>query len=238
MNPKHNHLLAILSESTYQQLLPHLEIVFLPQGQILNLPGEIIEELHFPLECLLSITITMSNGNTVETGVVGNREVLGINALMGDSETTQTEYVVQIPGTAVKIKASIIREIFEQNHEFRNLMLRYIQAFIAQISQTTACNRLHILEQRLARWLLEAQDRIESNEILLTQEFISQMLGVRRPGVTLAAQKLQEQNCINYGRNQILIVDSDKLQSCSCECFKVVKNEYDRLLGIKRKNSN
>ncbi|GAB4541597.1 MAG: Crp/Fnr family transcriptional regulator [Pleurocapsa sp.] len=238
MNPQQNHLLAILSEETYQQVLPHLEIVYLPQGQILNLPNEVIEQLHFPIDCLLSITITMSNGTTVETGVVGNREVLGINALMGDRESTQTEYIVQIPGTAVKIKAGIMREIFEQNQEFRNVMLRYTQAFIAQISQTTACNRLHLLEQRLARWLLEAQERIESNEIELTQEFISNMLGVRRPGVTLAAQKLQEQGCIRYSRNQILIVDLDKLKSYSCECFQVVRNEYDRLLGIKRQDSN
>ncbi|MGL6344657.1 MAG: Crp/Fnr family transcriptional regulator [Waterburya sp.] len=232
MNPKQNHLLAILSEKTYQQVLPYLEIVYLSQEQILHLPGEVIKELYFPLDCLLSITVIMSNGNTVETGMVGNREVLGINALIGARETTQTEYIVQIPGTAIKTKASIMREIFEQNQQFRNVMLRYTQAFIAQISQTTACNRLHVLEQRLARWLLEAQDRINSNEILLTQEFISTMLGVRRPGVTLAAQKLQEQGCIRYSRNQITIINNNQLELCSCECFKTVKAECDRLLGI------
>jgi CRP-like cAMP-binding protein len=232
LNPKQNHLLAILSEKTYQQISPYLEIVYLPQKQILHLPGEVIEEIYFPLDCLLSITVIMSNGITVETGMVGNQEVLGINALMGEGETTQTEYIVQISGTAFKIKASIMRKIFEQNHRFRDVMLRYTQAFIAQISQTTACNRLHVLEQRLARWLLEVQARINSNEILLTQEFISTMLGVRRPGVTLAAQKLQEQGCIRYGRNQISIINQNRLESCSCECFKTVKQEYDRLLGI------
>lgn len=232
MNPKQNQMLTILSEKTYQQVLPYLEIVHLSRGQILHVPSEIITELYFPLDCLLSIVITMSNGVTVETGIIGNREVLGINAFMGGRETTQTEYIVQIPGTAVKIKASKMREIFEQNQEFRQVMLRYTQAFIAQISQTTACNRIHVLEQRFARWLLEVRDRINSEEIPLTQELIGNMLGVRRPGVTLTAQKLQKKDCIRYGRNHIVILNQNLLEDCACECFRIVKEEYDRLLGI------
>lgn len=238
MNPKQNHLLASLSETSYQKIFPYLQLVRLSQGQILHLPGETIEELYFPLNCLISIIITMNNGATVETGVVGNRDVLGINALMGNQETTQTEYIVQISGAALKIKASIMREIFQQNQQFRDVMLRYTQAFIAQISQTTACNRLHLIEQRLARWLLEAQNRIDSNELFLTQEFISNMLGVHRPGVTLSIQKLQEQGCIRYSRSEILIIDQKKLEQCSCECFRAVKNEYDRILGIKKQSNS
>jgi CRP-like cAMP-binding protein len=236
MNPKQNHLLAILPDKTYNQILPHLQLVHLPQEQILHLPGQVIKEVYFPLDCLLSITITMKDGSTVETGMVGRQGVLGINAFMGNTETTQTEFVVQISGAAVKINALIVREMFQQNWQFRDVMLRYIQVFIAQLSQVTACNRVHVLEKRLARWLLEAQEQISSNEILLTQEFLSNMLGVRRPGVTLAAQKLQEQGCIAYGRHQITILDSNRLESHCCECFRSVKNECDRLLNIKTIN--
>ncbi|AFZ35884.1 putative transcriptional regulator, Crp/Fnr family [Stanieria cyanosphaera PCC 7437] len=235
MNPKQNHLLDILSEADYQKILPHLQLVRLCQGQILHLPGDIIKELYFPINCLLSITITMINGATAEAGIVGNRDVLGINALMGSRETTQTEYIVQLSGAAFKIKASLMREIFQQNQQFRDVMLQYTQAFIAQICQTTACNRLHVIEQRLARWLLEAQDLVDSNELYLTQEFISNMLGVHRPGVTLAIQKLYERGCIRYCRSEISIVNQKKLEQCSCECFKVVRSEYERILGIKHK---
>jgi CRP-like cAMP-binding protein len=236
MNPKQNHLLAILPDKIYDQLLPHLQLVHLPQEQILHLPGQVIKEVYFPLDCLLSITITMKDGSTVETGMVGRQGVLGINAFLGNTETTQTEFVVQISGAAVKISALIVREMFQQNLQFRDIMLRYTQLFIAQLSQATACNRVHLLEKRLARWLLEAQEQISSNEILLTQEFLSNMLGVRRPGVTLAAQKLQEQGCITYGRHQILILDSNRLESHCCECFRSVKKEYQRILNIKTIN--
>lgn len=238
MTPKQNHLLAILPENIYERLLPHLKTVRLSQGRLLHLPGQAIEALYFPLDCLLSITITMSDGATVETGMVGNREVLGINAFMGGKATTQTEYIVQIPGVAMQVKASIVRKLFEEDRRFRDVMLRYTQAFIAQISQTTACNRLHLLEQRLARWLLEARDCVNSDELFLTQEFISNMLGVRRPGVTLAAQKLQDRGCIRYSRSEILIVDRKKLESYACECFRVIKAQYDRLLGTEGKDSD
>lgn len=169
--------------------------------------------------------------------MVGNRELLGINAFMGGSETTQTEYVVQIAGRAMKIEASVLRNEFESNKELRDVLLCYTQAFIAQISQTTACNRLHLLEQRLARWLLEAQDRIDSNELALTQEFISDMLGVRRAGVTQAAQKLQENGLIHYHRGHVRILDQQGLEASACECFRVVRDEYDRLLGDKERGS-
>lgn len=207
--------------------------VSLQQGEILHFPGEVIENLYFPVDCMLSITTTMEDGSTAETGVIGNREVIGVNAVMGGRETTQTEYVVQVAGEAMKIPASELRLLFEQDADVRHLFLKYTQALIAQISQTTACNRLHSLEQRFARWLLETQDRLESLEIPLTQQFIAQMLGVRRAGVTQAAQKLEDLNIICYGRGRIQILDKAGLEATACECFGVVRDEYDRLLGPK-----
>jgi CRP-like cAMP-binding protein len=202
---------------------------------MLHQPGDTIRDLYFPIDCLLSITITMSDGTTAETGVVGNREVIGVNAFMGGRETTQTTYIVQMAGSAVKADARMLRDEFDRNKDLREVLLRYTQALIAQLSQTTACNSLHRLEQRLARWLLEAQDRVESNELELTQEFISDMLGVRRAGVTQAAQKLQESDLIHYKRGYIQILDQQGLEAASCECFRTVRDEYDRLLGDKHR---
>lgn len=203
------------------------------RGQRLHEPNEPIADLYFPLDCALSITIAMSDGRTAETGIIGKREVIGVNAFMGGRETTQTTYIVQVAGSAMKIDANLLLEEFDRNKQMRDLMLRYTQAFIAQISQTTACNSLHNVEQRLARWLLEVQDRIENNNLKLTQEFIAEMLGVRRSGVTQTAQKLQENGLIRYHRGNVEILDLQGLEACSCECFKTVKQEYDRLLGEK-----
>ncbi|MDZ8027145.1 MAG: Crp/Fnr family transcriptional regulator [Nostoc sp. DedQUE11] len=159
------------------------------------------------------------------------REVIGINAFMGGRETTQTTYIVQIPGNAMKIRAQILLEEFDRNKELRDVMLRYTQAFIAQISQTTACNSLHKLDQRLARWLLEVHDRVEGDEIDLTQEFMAHMLGVRRAGVTQTAQKLQESGLIDYHRGRVQVLNRSGLEAYACECFQTVRDEYDRLLG-------
>lgn len=230
-----NRLLAVLPDEIHEKLAPKLKLVSLEQGKILHHPGETIKELYFPLDCLISITIVMNDGTTAETGVVGNREVLGVNAFMGGRETTQTEYIVQIAGSAIKVDAKLLRDEFERNQELRNLLLRYTQALIAQISQTTACNSLHSLEKRLARWLLEAQDRIEKDDLKLTQEFIAEMLGVRRAGVTQAAQKLQESGLIRYNRGHVQILNQRVLEATSCECFRTVKDEYDRLLGLREK---
>ncbi|MEW5859391.1 MAG: Crp/Fnr family transcriptional regulator [Cyanobacteriota bacterium] len=229
----HNQLLTALSREVYEKLAPHLKLVSLKRGKILHLPGEVIHDVYFPLDCLVSITITMKDGSTAETGVIGNREMLGVNAFMGGRETTQTEYIVQIAGTALKMDAQVLLHLFNDNKELRDVMLRYTQALIAQISQTTACNRLHVLEQRFARWLLESQSRMESDKLLLTQEFLGDMLGVRRAGVTQAAQKFQEKGLIDYSRGCVHITDQQGLEAASCECFETVKDEYDRLLGLK-----
>jgi CRP-like cAMP-binding protein len=229
-----NCLLDALSPELYEKLAPNLKRVSLKQGEILHHPGETIEDLYFPIDCALSITITMSDGSTAEAGLVGRREAIGINAVMGGKETTQTEYIVQIAGSAIKIDARILLEEFDRNKELRDVLLRFTQALIAQISQTTACNSLHTLEQRLPRWLLEAQDRVNSNELKLTQEFLSEMLGVRRAGVTQTAQKLQENGLIKYHRGRVQILDQGGLEEAACECFGTVKEEYDRLLGTKQ----
>jgi CRP-like cAMP-binding protein len=226
-----NRLLAVLCSGVYEKLVPNMKRVSLERGKILHQPGDTIKDLYFPIDCLISITITMSDGITAETGVVGNREVVGVNAFMGGRETTQTEYIVQIAGSAIKVDAQPLLEEFDRNKHVRDVLLRYTQALIAQISQTTACNSLHALEQRLARWLLEAQDRVSSDDLKLTQEFIADMLGVRRAGVTQAAQKLQESGLIRYRRGHVQILEHRGLEAASCECFRTVKDEYDRLLG-------
>ena len=226
-----NLLLSSMPQALSEKLAPALKRVVLQRGDRLHEPGEMITDFYFPLDCVLSITLTLSNGTTAETGLVGKREVIGINAFMGGRETTQTTYIVQVPGSALKINAQILREEFDCNKDLRDVMLRYTQAFIAQLSQTTACNSLHKLEQRLARWLLEVHDRLEKDELSLTQEFIAEMLGVRRAGVTQTAQQLQQEGLIRYQRGHVHILNRSGLEAFACECFQTVKNEYDRLLG-------
>lgn len=226
-----NRLLSVMPQALYGKFAPYLKRVDLQRGDRLHEPGEMITDFYFPLDCVLSITLTLSNGTTAETGLVGKREVIGINAFMGGRETTQTTYIVQVPGSALKINAQILREEFDCNKDLRDVMLRYTQAFIAQLSQTTACNSLHKLEQRLARWLLEVHDRLEKDELSLTQEFIAEMLGVRRAGVTQTAQQLQQEGLIRYQRGHVHILNRSGLEAFACECFQTVKNEYDRLLG-------
>jgi len=226
-----NYLLASLPPELYEKLAPSMQEVSLPHGKILHSPGEVIEDIYFPLDCLLSMIVTTKDGATAEAGAIGNREVLGLNAFMGGRETTNTQFIVQVPGKAIKADAKIWREEFDRSPALRNVLLRCTQALIAQIVQTAACNRLHVLEQRLARWLLEAQDRTKSDDLQLTQEFIADMLGVRRAGVTQAAQKLQDRGLICYSRGRVQILHQQGLEAAACECFQVVKDEYDRLLG-------
>jgi CRP-like cAMP-binding protein len=232
-----NRLLAALPREVYEKLAPNLKQVSLERGTILHHPGETIKDLYFPIDCLLSITITMNDGSTAEAGIVGNREVIGVNAFMGGRETTQTEYIVQIAGSAIKADARPLLEEFDRNKAMRDVLLRYTQALIAQLSQSIGCNSLHVLDQRLARWLLEAQDRIDSDDLKLTQEYIAHMLGVRRAGVTQAAQKLQERGLIQYHRGHVHILDQPGLEAASCECFRVLREEYDRLLGGKDRDA-
>ena len=230
-NRPENCLLAALPRDVYEQVEPHLERLSLERGTVLHRPGEAIRDLYFPLDCLVSVTVTLRDGRTAETGVVGRREVVGINAVMGGYETTQTEYVAQITGEAIRVPAAPLREAFDCSKELRDVLLKYTQALIAQISQNAACNALHTLEQRCARWLLEVRDRIGSDDLRLTHEFIAEMLGVRRAGVTEVSGKFERQELISSGRGRTRIVDGRGLEATSCECYQVVKEEYDRLLG-------
>ncbi len=226
-----NLLLACLPREVYARIEPGLETVSLARGEVLHRPGEEIHDLYFPTTCLISITITMSGGQTAETGAVGRREVVGINAFMGGRETTQTDYIVQVPGEALRIAADSLKEEFDRHKGLRDVMLKYTQALIAQLSQNVGCNRLHAVDERSARWLLEVRERIESDELLVTQEFIAEMLGVRRAGVTEVMGRLKEQGLIDYSRGHIQVIDARGLEAASCECYMVLKEEYDRLLG-------
>lgn len=228
---RQSRLLRSMPQAVSDKLAPALKRVVLERGVRLHEPGETISTIYFPLDCVLSITLMMEDGTTAETGLVGAREMIGVNAFMEGRETTQTTYIVQLPGSALKIDSEILRAEFDRNKDLRDVMLRYTQAFIAQISQTTDCNSLHKIEQRLARWLLEVHDRVKGDEIAPTQEFIADMLGVRRAGVTQTAQLLQEHGLIRYQRGHIHTLIGSGCEACSCECFRTLKGEYDRLLG-------
>ena len=231
-----NLLLARLPRDVYARIEPDLKAVSLAHGEVLHRPGEEIRDLYFPTTCMISITITMGEGRTVEAGAIGRREVVGINAFMGGRETTQTEYIVQIVGDALRIDAAPMKEEFNRNTEMRDVMLKYTQAMIAQISQNVGCNRIHGIDERCARWLLEVRERVEMDEFPLTHEFIAEMLGVRRAGVTESALRLKEQGLIEYTRGHIQIIDVPGLEAASCECYVVLKEEYDRLLGTRLLN--
>jgi CRP-like cAMP-binding protein len=226
-----NNLLAALPRATYRRLESQLQLVTLRRGEVLHEPGEIIRNLYFPLSCLVSITVSTSDGETAETGVVGSREMAGVNAFMGGRETTQTRYVVQIPGDALKVRARPLLDAFNRDKAVRDVLLKYTQAMIGQISQNAACNRLHDVQQRFARWLLEVRDRMHSDDVGLTQDFIAEMLGVRRASVTDTASLLEKRGVVRVRRGAIAILDGARLAQAACECYSVIRDENDRLLG-------
>ncbi|HEX7140785.1 MAG TPA: Crp/Fnr family transcriptional regulator [Vicinamibacterales bacterium] len=228
---KSNRLLDALPTDVFAQLEPKCETLALHSGRVLHKAGEVIRDLYFPIDCMISITVTMRSGKTAETGVIGNREVAGINAFMGGRETTQTEYEIQIPGTAIRMPAEDLKAQFDRNAAVRDVLLKFTQAMLAQISQNTACNRLHSAEERYARWLLEVRDRIQSDVLQLTQEFAGDMLGVRRASVNNVSRSLEKRKLITQRRGLTDIIDGAGLEAVSCECYSVVKEEYTRLLG-------
>lgn len=233
-----NQILATLPTDVQKRLVSHLELITLAQGEVVYRPGDRITQLYFPINCLISITITMQDGATAEVGMVGNRDVAGVHAFIGNNELAQTEYTAQVAGNAIKLEAQRLRQEFDRSAELRDVLLRYAQVFVVQTSQTAACNSLHTLEQRLPRWLLEVQERIGSDDLPLTQEFIAMMLGVRRAGVTQTAQKLQERKLIQYRRGHVQILNREGLQASACECFQTIKTQYDRVLGERPKSKN
>jgi CRP-like cAMP-binding protein len=224
-----NRLLAALPNAEYQRLVPHLERVPLSFKQVLHKAGESIEYVYFPNRAIVSLISTPEQGSKVEVGLVGNEGIVGIPAALGDNIAT-TSAMVQREDSGMRMEASLLKTEFRQGGSLQSLLLRYTQALHALVSQNAACNRLHHLEERLARWLLLVCDRVGSNELLLTQEFISHMLGVRRAGVTEAANRLQQAGLIRYTRGRITILNRQELEAASCSCYGIIKGEFARLL--------
>ena len=225
-----NRLLGALPTAEYDQLLPHLKPVSFALAEVVYEFGGQLDYVFFPTTAIISLLYTMENGASAEMGLTGNDGVVGIALFMGGG-TMPNRAVVQSAGKALKMKARVLQEAFARGGEFQRLLLRYTQALITQISQTAVCNRLHSVDQQLARWLLLSHDRLKSNELIMTQELIGNMLGVRREAVTVAAGRLQEEGAIAYVRGHITILDRPRLETLVCECYQVVKAEFDRLLG-------
>lgn len=228
--PTKNQLLAALPVEEYQRLAPHLELVPLSQLQILYDMGEVIEYVYFPNQALVSIVSLLEDGSTTEVGIIGKDGMIGLPVCWG-GDSTNIQAIVQVPGDGMRMKAQVLKTEFSRGGELQRMLLLYTQALFSQVAQSVACNRHHKIEQRLARWLLTVQEQVQSEELLLTQEFIAQMLGTRRSGVTVAAMSLQQAGSISYSRGKIAIVDREKLKSSACECYGIVKREFTRLLS-------
>ena len=230
ISPRQNHLLAALTEAELEALLPHMTLVGLPLGSVLYDPGSRMDELYFPISGVVSLIHTLKDGSTTELAVVGNDGCLGISLLLG-GDTTPSEAIVQIEGYAYGISASIVVAEFRNCRGTARVLLRYIQSLMTQMMQTAVCNRHHTVEQQLCRWLLLSLDRVSGNTVRMTQQLISDMLGVRRSGITLAARKLQAAGVIHYTRGQITVPDRATLEAHACECYGVVREETDRLFA-------
>jgi CRP-like cAMP-binding protein len=229
-SPKQNHLLAALPATELEPLLPHLEPVYMPLGEVLYESGGRLRHVYFPATSIVSLLYVFADGASAEIAVVGNEGVLGISLFMG-GETTPSQAVVQSAGHGYRMDAQLLKHEFHRpKAALHLLLLRYTQALITQMAQTAVCNRHHSVEQQLCRWLLLSLDRLSSNELTMTQELIANMLGVRREGVTEAAGNLQRAGLIRYARGHIEVLDRPRLEREVCECYAVVKKEFDRLL--------
>jgi CRP-like cAMP-binding protein len=224
-----NQILAALPAAELERLLPIMEEVELRLGDIIARPDEPIEYVYFPRRGTLSVLAMMEDGSEVEIGVVGNEGMFGISIVLG-TDSTPLQAIAQIPDGATRIRADLLKAELDRGGQLYKSLLRYMQAFFIQTAQTAACNRLHKLDERLARWLLMCHDRCRSDNLALTHEFLSVMLGVRRAGISEAASKLQAAGLISYFRGHVQIVDRQGLEAVSCECYKVIKREFDRLL--------
>jgi CRP-like cAMP-binding protein len=227
--PQQNHLLAALPASDFARLACHLELIPMRLGDVLYEPGTRLRHVYFPTTSIVSLLYVMENGASAEIAIVGNEGILGISLFMG-GETTPSRAVVQSAGYGFRLKAQSLKDEFGRFGPLLHLLLRYTQALITQMSQTAVCNRHHSVDQQLCRWLLLSLDRLSSNELCMTQELIANMLGVRREGVTEAAGNLQDAGLIRYRRGRITVLDRPGLEARSCECYQVVKTEFDRLL--------
>ena len=228
-DPRTNQLLAALPLAEWQRWQSQLEAVELPLGQVLYESGSTLGHVYFPTTAIVSLLYVMQNGASAEIAVVGREGIVGVALFMG-GESTPSRAVVQSAGHGFRLKAKAVKQEFEASQAVMHLLLRYTQALITQMAQTAVCNRHHSLDEQLCRWLLLSLDRLSGSELRMTQELIANMLGVRREGVTEAALKLQKAGLIQYSRGRILVLDRAGLERRSCECYAVVKKEYDRLL--------
>ena len=230
--PGENHLLGALPPAEARRWGPLLQAVDLPLGHVLYESGAALAHVYFPTTAIVSLLYVMENGASAEIAVVGNEGIVGVSLFMG-GESTPSRAVVQSAGHGFRLKANIMKEEFNRAGPVLHLLLRYTQALITQMAQTAVCNRHHTLDQQLCRWLLLSLDRLQGNQLVMTQELIANMLGVRREGVTEGALKLQRAGLISYARGHITVLDRPGLEKRSCECYSVVKKEYDRLLPDK-----
>lgn len=227
-----NHLLNALPLSDYERIKPRLELVALNMGDVLYESGDQMRHAYFPTTAIISLLYVLEDGSSVEIAVVGNEGILGIALFMG-GHTTPSRAIVRCKGFAYRMKADILLEEFQLGGQTQNLLLRYTQALITQMTQTGVCNRHHSVEQQLCRWLLLSLDRLPGNSLDMTQDLIASMLGVRREGVTEAAGRLQREGLIQYSRGHIEVLDRHRLEQNVCECYQVVKTEFERLLPLR-----
>jgi CRP-like cAMP-binding protein len=229
-NPSQNHLLAALPAAEFERWSAHLELVAMPLGEILYEPGEQLQHAYFPTTAIVSLHYVTESGASAEIAGVGNEGVVGISLFMG-GETTPSSAVVQTAGHAYRLERRLLKEEFNRAGAVLRLLLRYTQALIAQMTQTAVCNRHHSIEQQLCRWLLMTLDRIPSGELVMTQELVARMLGVRREGITEAAGNLQRAGYIRYRRGHIAVLQRPGLEKTACECYSAVRTEFDRLFS-------
>jgi len=229
-NPNQNHLLAALPTADFERLNEHLELVPMPIGKMLYEPNEQLQYAYFPTTCIVSLHYVMESGASAETAGVGNEGIVGVSLFMGGN-TTSSSAVVQTGGYAYRLDRRLLKQEFDRGEILQKLLLRYTQALMTQMTQTSVCNRHHSIEQQLCRWLLLTLDRLSTNDLIMTQELVASMLGVRREGITEAAGNLQRAGFINYRRGHISIVSRIGLEAHTCECYSIVKKEMSRLLS-------
>ncbi|MDR3411999.1 MAG: Crp/Fnr family transcriptional regulator [Formivibrio sp.] len=229
-SPNQNHLLAALPTAEFESIAAHLELVPLALGEMLYEPGGQLQHAYFPTTSIVSLHYVMESGASAETAGVGNEGVVGISLFMG-GDTTSSSAVVQTAGQAYRLDRHLLMQEFNRAGSLQRLLLRYTQALLTQMAQTAVCNRHHSVEQQLCRWLLLTLDRLPSNELVMTQELVASMLGVRREGITEAAGNLQRAGYISYRRGHIAVLDRSGLENRACECYAVVKTELNRLLS-------
>jgi CRP-like cAMP-binding protein len=228
-NPRQNHLLAALPDEGYERLLPRLERVHLRLGETINEAANFSNFVYFPTTTIVSLLNVLKNGSTAEVSVVGREGVIGISLFMGGA-SMPSHALVQSEGSAYRMRGDLLKQEFDRDPAMQHLFMRYIMALLAQMAQTAICNRHHSIDQQLCRWLLLSMDRLSGNVLNMTQELIADMLGVRREGVTEAARKLQDAGLISYSRGCLTVLDRLGLEARVCECYKVVRDEFARLL--------